>query len=265
MTITTSPDARSPMLLVLPSPEAVARQAAAHIADLIRSRRARVLGLATGRTPLRVYELLSAELRAGRLSLAGVTTFNLDEYQGLGPDHQASFRSYMEQHLFRHSDIDPAHWHVPDGMNLDGDAVRSHYEGLIAAAGGIDLQLLGIGANGHIGFNEPGSAFDSRTRIVRLAPETREANSDEFSDGRTPERAITMGIGTILEAREILLLACGAAKAEALAAMIAGPLHPSCPASALRLHPQVTVLCDHEAAAGLRSFTELGSGFTGTA
>ncbi|MFC7704451.1 glucosamine-6-phosphate deaminase [Plastorhodobacter daqingensis] len=238
-----------PRLQVLASQEDVARQAAALLEARIRQGAARVLGLATGRTPLRVYALLSEAVRDGRLSLAGISTFNLDEYAGLSPDHPGSYRSYMNRHLFAGSDVDLARTHVPDGLAADPVAAGRDYEARIKAAGGIDLQLLGIGQNGHIGFNEPGSPFDSRTRMVPLAASTRAANAGDFPGGTVPERAITMGIGTILEAREIVLLACGPAKAEAVAAMIDGPVGPACPASALRLHPRVTVLCDAEAAA----------------
>lgn len=241
-------------LHVLHDAEAVARAGAALIADRIRQGQARVLGLATGRTPIRVYALLVEEFAAGRLSLNGITTFNLDEYMGLPQGHPSSYRTYMERHLFAGSDADRSRTHVPIGHDSDPATAARAYEAMIAAAGGIDLQLLGIGTNGHIGFNEPGSPFDSRTRVVPLAPSTRAANAGDFPEGETPpEEAITMGIGTILEAREILLLASGSAKADAVAAMLQGSIGPACPASALRLHPNVRVICDRDAAAALNT------------
>ncbi|MFD1911224.1 glucosamine-6-phosphate deaminase [Halodurantibacterium flavum] len=244
-----------PRLMVLPTPGDVAQKAAALIAGAVRTGRARVLGLATGRTPLGVYTILSQEMRAGTLSLAGTTTFNLDEYAGIPADHPSSYRSYMNRHLFAASDIDMARTHLPDGMAPDPVRAAADYEAMIETAGGIDLQILGIGQNGHIGFNEPGSRFDSRTRIVPLAPSTRAANAGDFPGGTVPEKAVTMGIGTILAAKKILLLASGPAKAEALAAMLEGPVTPACPASALRLHPDATVICDTAAAARLSPAT----------
>lgn len=213
---------------------------------------ASTLGLATGRTPRGVYAGLVAAFAAGRVSFAAATSFNLDEYVGLAAAHPASFASYMREQLFSKVDLGAARAHVPRGDAADPNAEARRYERAIEAAGGIDLLLLGIGGNGHIGFNEPGSDIASRTRVVELSAATREANARDFPAGETPpERAITMGIATILEAREIVLLATGAAKAEAVAAALAGPLTEACPASALRLHPRVTFICDAAAAGGL--------------
>lgn len=207
-----------------------------------------VLGLATGRSMVGVYRRCVAAFRGGAVSFARMTSFNLDEYCDLRAGHEASFRAYMQRELFDHVDADPARTHLPEGS---AEGARA-YEDAIAAAGGIGLQLLGVGRNGHIGFNEPGSPPDSRTRIVTLSPDTRAANKGDFPPGESvPERAVTMGLATILSARSIVLLATGAAKAEALAAALHGPVTTSVPASFLRHHPDVSVICDEEAAARL--------------
>lgn len=244
-----------PDLQVFESRDAVAREAARLVALCIRARSQPVLGLATGRTPLAVYAELRQQVARGALSFAGVRCFNLDEYRRLSPEHPASYHAYMRRELFEHVDIRPGDWALPDGM-ADPVEAGERYESEIRAAGGIDLQLLGIGENGHIGFNEPGASFDSRTREVQLASSTIQANAPEFPEGETPpSHALTMGIGTILETRRILLLATGGRKAEALAAMFHGPVDPEVPASALRLHPGVTVLCDTEAASCLHELS----------
>jgi glucosamine-6-phosphate deaminase len=207
-----------------------------------------VLGLATGRSMIGVYRHCVAAYRAGRVSFARMTSFNLDEYCDLPEGHPSSFAAYMREHLFGKVDADPARTHLPEG-GADG---AEAYEAAIRAAGGIDLQLLGVGRNGHIGFNEPGSPPDSRTRIVTLSPDTREANATDFPPGESvPERAVTMGLATILSARAIVLLATGAAKAEALAAALTGPVTTTLPASFLRHHSDVTVICDEDAASRL--------------
>jgi glucosamine-6-phosphate deaminase len=228
------------------------RWAARRLAERIAAERRIVLGLATGNTQREVYEILVAQRREGHLSLAGVTSFNLDEYVGLPPDHPSSFAAYMNRFLFSSTDIDPARTHLPDGSAADLDAAAATYERRIAEAGGIDVQLLGIGRNGHIGFNEPGSPEDGRTRVVELTESTIAANTRDFPPGETPPgRAVTMGIGTILEAREILLLATGAEKAEAVARAFHGRIDRDSPASFLRLHPATTWVCDGDAAARL--------------
>lgn len=235
---------------VLPDAEAAAKAVAAHIAARVVAGEAHVLGLATGRSPIRIYADLVARVQAGSLSLAGVKSFNLDEYLGLGAADTTSFRSYMEQHLF--SRVALAEAHVPDGLARDPQAEALAYERAIAAAGGIDLQLLGIGQNGHIGFNEPGSDLASRTRVVKLTASTLAANAPDFGPGQSvPPEALTMGIGTIMEAREIVLIATGAAKAAALVAALKGPVSPDCPASALQGHAAVHVFADPAAAARL--------------
>lgn len=240
-----------PLLEIVADAGAAASRAAEIIAARVVSGRVKVLGLATGGTMVPLYANLVAAVRARRLSLGGLTSFNLDEYVGVAPRLPASFHAYMRQHLLGETDLDPARAHIPDGMAPDLAAEASRYEMAIARAGGIDLQVLGIGSNGHIGFNEPGSDFGSRTRVVGLSEATRRANAAEFPDGAVPEQALTMGIATIIEAREILLLAIGAKKAGAIAAAIEGPISPDCPASALRLHAQVRIICDKAAASKL--------------
>lgn len=234
-----------------------AADAADRVAGIIAGRIARrpgmVLGLATGGTMEAVYDRLIARHRAGAFSLAQATSFNLDEYVGLAPDHPCSYWRYMREHLFDHVDIDPARAHLPRGDAPDAAAEAARYEAQIVAAGDIGLQLLGLGHNGHIGFNEPTSSLASPTRLKTLARATRQANSRYFARFEdTPRMAITMGIGTILRAEEVVLLATGPAKAEAVAAMVEGPVAALCPASALQLHPRATVVLDAAAAEALR-------------
>ncbi|MFZ5815147.1 MAG: glucosamine-6-phosphate deaminase [Bacillota bacterium] len=224
---------------------ALSRRAAELVAELVRAKPGAVLGLPTGATPKGFYRALAAS----GLSLAGVTTFNLDEYVGLPREHPESYYTYMKQHLFDHVDLRPENCHLPDGMAADAAAECRRYEEAIRAAGGIDLLLLGLGLNGHIGFNEPGTPWDSRTRKVALAEETRQANARFFDNpDEVPTHALTMGIGTILEARRILLLASGAAKAAIVREMLEGVPRVEVPATALQTHPAVTVLLDKEAA-----------------
>jgi glucosamine-6-phosphate deaminase len=237
-----------PLLEVVADAKTAASRAAAVVVERVASGRAPVLGLATGGTMVPFYADIVVAFRAGMISFSGVSSFNLDEYVGVAPRLPASFHAYMRRHLLDESDLDPARAHVPDGMAPDLAAEASRYEMAIARAGGIDLQVLGIGSNGHIGFNEPGSDFGSRTRVVALSEATRRANTASFPDGAVPGQALSMGIGTILEAREILLLATGAEKAAAIAGAIEGPLSADCPASALRLHPRVRIICDQAAA-----------------
>lgn len=228
-----------------------ASQAIALVAALLetrlRAQPALVLGLATGRTMERVYGAL---VESG-VSFRGVTSFNLDEYIGLAPNDPSSYRHYMEKHLFSRVDIDPARTHVPDGIATDLVCAAEDYERCIRDAGGIDVQLLGIGVDGHIGFNEPLSSLMSRTRDKCLAPVTRVQNAPMFGDDpeRVPERALTMGVGTILEARELILLATGNAKATIVARAVEGSVSAMVSASALQLHPNCKVIVD-EAAGG---------------
>lgn len=232
------------------SAEAAAAETARLISETVRERREPVLGLATGGTMQPVYAGLVAAHRAG-LSFAGLRSFNLDEYVGLPPDHPQSYRHYMQVQFFDHVDVPPDRIHVPRG-DLDPDDAAAAFEAELAQHGPIDLQLLGLGRNGHIGFNEPGAPAGSRTRQVRLAPSTIEANRRFFDrDQSPPEVAVTMGIATILEARSIVLLAVGADKAQAVAAMLEGAIGVACPGSLLRRHSDVTVILDTEAASGL--------------
>jgi glucosamine-6-phosphate deaminase len=228
---------------------AVADTAARIIAEHVRGKPETTLGLATGRTQELVYARLAALCAAGEVSFAQAAFFSLDEYLGLAADHPASFNAFLHRHFYDRVDADPARIDRLDGVAIDRRAEVARYEGAIAAAGGIDLQLLGIGTNGHIAFNEPMSDFQSRTRVVVLEPSTVERNSAFFAAGeRVPSHALTMGIGTILDSSAALLVAVGKDKAISLQAMIEGPIDPRCPASALRLHPRVTVVCDADAA-----------------
>lgn len=240
-------------VLILPDAQAAIDRVAQLLADQLHQTPASVLGLATGGTMEAVYARLIAQHRTGGLSFAQATSFNLDEYVGLAPTHPCSYWHYMRAQLFDHVDIDPARCHLPHGDAADPQAEADRYEAAIVQAGDVSFQLLGLGANGHIGFNEPTSSLTSLTRIKTLTQSTRAANARFFDQAEdVPRLAITMGIGTILRARQVVLLAYGAAKARAVAAMIEGPLAAACPASALQLHRRATVVLDAEAAADLR-------------
>lgn len=237
-------------LEVLESPAAAEARVAELVAETVRAKPAVILGLATGRSMIAVYAQLVRQYRAGTLSFAQCTSFNLDEYCDLPASHPSSFASYMRQHLFDHADFAPGACHLPDPTGTDASA--DAYENAIRTAGGIDLQLLGVGRNGHIGFNEPGAPFASRTRRVTLAESTRSANAPDFPPGEAvPSSAVTMGIATIMDAKRIVLLATGAAKADALARALIGTVDPECPASILQKHHDVTVICDRAAVAAL--------------
>lgn len=210
------------------------------------------LGLATGGTPVGMYQELVRRYQTGEISFRNVRTFNLDEYVGLPADHPQSYRSFMRTHLFDHVDVDAENTYIPDGMASDPEAEARRYDRLLTEYGPIDAQVLGIGTNGHIGFNEPGTPFESRTHVIELAQATRESNARFFdSIDEVPRYAITVGIANILEAKAILLLARGANKAEALRRAFTEAPTPSVPASALQRHPNVTVIADREAAEGL--------------
>ena len=240
-------------ILIHKTPEAAIAKTADLIGKRLKAKPETVLGLATGGTMEAVYERLVAAYRAGELSFAKAKSFNLDEYVGLKPDHACSYWHYMREQLFDKVDFAPDAWQLPKGDAADPAAEAARYEAEIVAAGDIGLQLLGLGANGHIGFNEPTSSLNSLTRIKTLTRSTREANArffDRFED--VPRLAITMGIGTILRAEEVVLLAYGAGKADAVAAMVEGPLSAACPGSALQLHRHATVVIDEAAAANLR-------------
>ena len=236
-------------VLIVKNYEELSLETALRIAEAVRSNPDIVLGLATGGTPLGCYRELIRMHREEGLSFSRVTTFNLDEYVGLPPSHPQSYHYYMFHNFFDHVDVRRENVHIPDGMaeNLDEECRR--YEEAIKEAGGIDLQLLGIGRNGHIGFNEPGSPFDSRTRVVKLSEQTRKDNARFFNSiDEVPTHAITMGIGTIMEARRIILIASGEAKAEAIAKAVKGPKTVDVPASALQDHPDCLFIIDKEAA-----------------
>lgn len=240
-------------VIVLPSAEDASVLAAGMVASLVRSKPSAVLGLATGSTPLGLYRELIRIHQQEALDFSGVTTFNLDEYVGLGPGHPASYRRFMEEELFGHLNVRPECTHVPDGLAADVPGFCEEYEGRIREVGGIDLQILGIGSDGHIGFNEPVSSLASRTRIKTLTPRTRADNARFFSNAEeVPHHVITMGIGTIMEARQVVLLGFGTGKAEALAAAVEGPLTANVPASVLQMHPRAHVLTDEAGAAGLQ-------------
>jgi glucosamine-6-phosphate deaminase len=232
-------------VIILPGASEVVALAARIVTTTVGDNPRAVLGLATGKTQEGVYAELVVAHRAGRVSFREATTFNLDEYVGLGASDPNSYRWYMREHFFRHVDLAPERAHVPDGLANDVARASRDYEAAIRAAGGVDLQLLGIGEDGHIGFNEPSSSLRSRTRLKTLTDKTIAGRSG------IPRHEITMGIGTILDARRCLLLAFGKAKAAAVAKMIEGPLTASVPASALQLHERTTVIVDEAAAAQL--------------
>ena len=208
-----------------------------------------MLGFATGSTPLLLYQSLAGM----KLDWRKVTTFNLDEYVGLKEDHPQSYHSFMWENLFRHVNIARQNVHIPDGMSRDIPAFCAVYEERIHAAGGIDLQFLGIGTDGHIGFNEPTSSLSSRTRIKTLTPRTLKDNARYFGNAKkVPHHVITMGLGTIMDARQCLLLAFGSKKARAIAEAVEGPITSISPASILQMHPSVKVCLDKPAAAKLK-------------
>ncbi len=241
-------------LLIYPRYEEMSAVAARQIADLINAKPDAVLGLATGSTPLGVYrELVRMHLEEG-LDFSEVRTFNLDEYVGLGPQDRQSYHCFMHEHLFQHVNLTPRNTHIPSGTTRNYPAFCAWYERRIEDCGGIDLQILGIGGDGHIAFNEPGSSLASRTRLKTLARETIEDNARFFDRKEdVPIYAITMGVGTILEARHCLLLASGTSKAHPIAQAVEGPVTAMCTASALQLHPHVTVYLDEAAAGALVS------------
>jgi glucosamine-6-phosphate deaminase len=235
-------------IIIQPDAESAAEMAARIFAELIRSKPKAVLGLATGSTPLPLYRKLVDR----NLDWSGITSFNLDEYIGVGPEHPQSYHAFMHGNLFEHVNIHPANIHIPDGMSTDPEAHCREYEEKIQSAGGIDLQLLGIGTDGHIGFNEPTSSLASRTRIKTLTSRTRKDNARFFgSEDAVPFHVITMGIGTILDTRKTLLLATGKNKAQAVAQAVEGPITSMNPASALQLHPSAIFCLDEEAASEL--------------
>ncbi|GGF59781.1 glucosamine-6-phosphate deaminase [Paenibacillus albidus] len=223
------------------------------IASLLQSNPKAVLGLATGSSPVGVYARLVEMYNKGLVSFAKASSYNLDEYVGLPVDHPQSYRSFMNGHLFNHVDIDPARTHVPNGNAADLAAECLAYDQMLENNGPVDLQILGIGSNGHIGFNEPDASLSSGTHVVDLLDETREANARFFEKlDDVPRQAVTMGIGGILKAKQIVLLVRGQEKAEAVRNAVEGPITTQCPASLLQSHPNVVVLLDEGAGQWLK-------------
>ena len=239
-------------LMQVETPEEMGRVAADEFETVIRAKPACVLGLATGSTPLPLYRELIARERAGLIDFSRVRTANLDEYKGLAPNHPQSYRRFMQENLFDHISIRPENTIVPDGLAADVPAMCEAYERQIEDWGGLDIQLLGIGHDGHIGFNEPSDHFPVMTHEVRLTQMTREANRRFFpSLEEVPHAAITMGVGTVMAARKIVMIITGADKAEILRRVFFGTIRPEVPGSILQLHQDVTLICDAAAASQL--------------
>lgn len=236
---------------ILPTRREAARAAAEHVAAALAETPSLVLGLPTGRTAAALYRELVALHRQGRADFSQATTFNLDEFVGVAPSAPGSYRQFMERMLFRHVNLEPRRIYFLDGATADPEAECARYEAALAAAGGLDLVVLGLGTNGHIGFNEPGPSLRARTHRARLRVSTRRANRGLFGGDwtRVPEEGLTMGIGTVLQARRILVIATGRRKARAVAGLVQGPVTTRLPASFLQLHRHVDLVLD-EAAAG---------------
>jgi len=241
-------------IIIKQDAQAASGAAARVVARLVREKPDAVLGLATGSTPLTLYRELIRMHKEDGLDFSAVRTFNLDEYIGLEKEHLQSYYTFMWENLFSQINIKPENVHIPDGMAVDVMASCAEYEREIVAAGGIDLQVLGIGSDGHIGFNEPTSSFASRTRIKTLTQQTVSDNARFFEgdESKVPHHCITMGIGTIMDARMNLMLAFGEGKAEAVAATVEGPVAAIMPASILQHHPAAKVFIDEPAAANLQ-------------
>lgn len=236
-------------LIKAADPKEVGKLAADLFEALIRTKPACVIGLATGSTPLPLYQELIAREKAGKIDFTRVRSANLDEYKGLAPDHPQSYRRFMQENLFDHISIKPENTIVPDGLAEDVQAMCEDYERKIEAWGGVDLQLLGIGHDGHIGFNEPGAAFELGTHCVDLTKETIEANKRFFNNDESlvPRQAYTMGIKTIMQARKVLMVASGADKAQIIKKAFFGPVTPEVPASILQMHPDFVLVGDQDA------------------
>lgn len=230
----------------------MSRVAAQIFADLLAEKPDATLGLATGSTPIGLYDCLAEDVKSGKISFSEAVSFNLDEYCALPAADMNSYRYFMDEHLFSKVDIKPENAHLPNGNAADSSAECAAYEAAIEQQGGIDLQLLGLGNNGHIGFNEPASDFPVNTHIVDLTQSTIDANARFFaSEDEVPRQAITMGIGTIMKARGVVLVANGKGKANIVARALFGPVTPEVPASVLQLHPNVVVVVDEDAASEL--------------
>ena len=238
-------------LILCDTYEEISKAGADIIADVMKKKPDCVLGLATGSTPVGMYKKLIEMNRAGEISFARVTSYNLDEYYPIAPTHDQSYRYFMNVNLFDHVDVDKAKTFVPNGQTTDPVKEGAEYDRAIDAAGGIDVQVLGIGQNGHIGFNEPAEELVMGTHITPLTDNTIEANARFFaSKADVPTEAFTMGMGSIMKARKIILLANGANKHDAIATLLSDKITTACPASLLKLHPDVTVICDKAAYEG---------------
>ena len=234
---------------VYPNGDLASVAAAVLIAGQVIDKPKSVLGLATGSTPLPIYRELISMWHRGVIDFKNVVTYNLDEYVGLGPDHPCSYRRFMQENLFDHINVPQGNIHIPNGLAQDVDAECAAYDAAISAAGRLDLQLLGLGANGHIGFNEPAAVFTTHSYCVRLSEQTLKDNRRFFEDGAPmPTHALTMGIASIMQAKRIVLVATGKNKAAAVRAMIEGPVDPMVPASILQMHRHATILLDADAA-----------------
>lgn len=239
-------------LIVADDYDDMSRKAASIVAEEVRKNKKLVLGLATGSTPFGLYRELIRMHKEEGLDFSQVKTFNLDEYVGLAPTHDQSYNYFMFHNFFNHINIDKKDVHIPDGKSKDPEAFCRDYERMIDEAGGIGLQILGIGSNGHIAFNEPGSPADSKTRVVTLSAQTIKDNARFFRDqNEVPKKAISMGIGTIMKARMIILLASGKNKADAIAKTLEGPPTVNVPASLLQKHKDAIIIADKEAASKL--------------
>jgi glucosamine-6-phosphate deaminase len=240
-------------IATFPDDRGLAKKLAADIAAELRNNPRLVLGLPTGRTPIRLYRELASLHAHGEVDFSQATTFNLDEFVGLEPTHPGSYRTFMEQHLFSHVNVSPERIHFLNGSASDLEEECHRYEAAITAAGGIDLQLLGIGTNGHIGFNEPARAMVARTHRVTLKTETRRSNAALFGGdpAAVPQEALSMGMATILHARRIILIATGKSKAGCISRLVTGPITPKLPASFLQLHRHVHLMLDQAAAGQL--------------
>lgn len=228
--------------------EEMSRAAADIVAAVMKKKPNAVLGLATGSTPVGMYRILADMNKAGEIDFSDVTTVNLDEYYPISPDNDQSYRYFMNDNLFDHVNIDKARTYVPDGSAKDPDEACRLYEKTLKKVGKVDIQVLGIGQNGHIGFNEPAKTLEVLTHVTKLTKSTIQANARFFaSESDVPTKALTMGMGTILRARKIIIMANGAAKKDAVAVMLKGGLNTSCPASLLNLHDDVTLICDKAA------------------
>ena len=235
-------------IIKVKTPEEMGKAAADEFEAVIHAKPACVIGLATGSTPLPLYRELIAREQAGLIDFSRVRSANLDEYKGLAPDHPQSYRRFMQENLFDHISIKPENTIVPDGLAADIPAMCEAYERKIEDWGGVDIQLLGIGHDGHIGFNEPCDHFPTGTHVVDLAERTIEANQRFFaSRDEVPRKAVTMGIGTIMAARKVVLVASGAEKAPIVKEAFFGPVTPQVPASILQMHPDVTLVADEAA------------------